>query len=345
MKILINTPDTSILGGVANHYKGLKPFWSQNVKYNFIGGRKGIPGLLFLIYDYVRFLFLCAFGKYDIILLNPSLGKTAIKRDALFLRISKWFKIKTVVFFHGWSPEIVSELNEKPIAFINTFNKADKLIVLAQSFKDDLIKWGITKPIFISTTKVNDDLLKGFIFSKKTWKPNILFLTRIETYKGIFTTLEAFKIVKAKLPNATLTIAGSGSKLSQAKEFVNNYNLRDVQFLGNITGNKLIETFSNASVYILPSHSEGMPTSVLEAMAFGLPVISRPVGGLVDFFEKEKMGYLIESLAPKDYAEKIVGILDAPNKCQNIGNYNHEYAKNHFMASTVAKNIESILSQ
>src|SRR5690554_1119643 len=46
MKILINTPDISLLGGVANHYKGLQSHWTENVKYNFVGGRKGIRQML-----------------------------------------------------------------------------------------------------------------------------------------------------------------------------------------------------------------------------------------------------------------------------------------------------------
>jgi hypothetical protein len=141
IKILINTPDISILGGVANHYKGLQPFWTQKIKYNFVGGRKNIPGPLILIYDYIKFTFLCAFGSYDVILLNPSLGKTALKRDSLFLKISKWFKIKTVVFFYGWSDEVVNSLNVNSENFCKTFSKADKILVLAQPFKKDLVKW------------------------------------------------------------------------------------------------------------------------------------------------------------------------------------------------------------
>jgi len=344
MKILINTPDTSILSGVANHYKGLKPFWSLKVKYNFIGGRKGVPGPIILFFDYLKFIFLCAFGKYDVVLLNPSLGKTALKRDALFLKIAKCFNIKTVVFFHGWSQVMINELNNNSNKFSKTFNKADKIIVLANSFKTDLMKWGITQPIHLTTTKVNDDLLKNFDFKNKVYTDNILFLTRIETYKGIFTTLEAYKIVKPIFPNLTLTVAGDGSKLAEAKEFVKQSKLEDVVFLGNISGDKLAKTFANASIYILPSHSEGMPTSVLEAMAFGLPIISRPVGGLVDFFEEDKMGCLIKSLEPKDYADKIAYLLQNPEKNQETGKYNHEYAKKHFMASKVASEIENILS-
>ncbi|WP_296313620.1 glycosyltransferase family 4 protein [Winogradskyella sp. UBA3174] len=344
MKILINTPDISILGGVANHYKGLKPYWSQNVIYNFVGGRKGVPGPIWLVFDYFEFIFLCAFGKYDAIILNPSLGKTAIKRDILFLRIAKRFKIKTIVFFHGWSNDMVGELNINSKFFSRSFNQADNLIVLAHAFKMDLIKWGITKPICLATTKVNDNLLNQFDFNLKVWNYNILFLTRIETYKGIFITLEAYSTVKSQFSKATLTIAGEGSKLNLAKKFVLDKNIQDVVFLGDISGNDLIETFSKASIYILPSHSEGMPTSVLEAMAFGLPIVSRPVGGLIDFFEKSKMGYLIESLNPDDYAKKLIHLLTNPQKCKEIGYYNHKYSKANFMASKVAIEIEKILS-
>ena len=344
MKILINTPDTSILGGVANHYKGLQPFWSKKVKYNFVGGRKSIPGFIILIFDYFKFIFLCALGKYNVVLLNPSLGKTALKRDALFLKIAKSFNIKTVVFFHGWSELMVNELNNNSKKFSETFNKTDKIIVLAKSFKRDLINWGITQPIYLATTKVNDQLVKDFNLENKSVTTNILFLTRIEVYKGVFIALEAYKMVKAVYPNVTLTIAGNGSKIEVAKEFVKKNKLEDVKFLGNITGVSLIKTFSQASVYILPSHSEGMPTSVLEAMAFGLPVISRPVGGLVDFFEEDKMGYLIESLEPEAYANSIIDLIKNPEKGQEMSKYNHDYAKKHFMASKVALEIEKILA-
>ena len=170
--ILINTPDISILGGVANHYKGLKSYWTQSVKYNFVGGRNGIPGPIMLLYDYIKFIIQCAFGNFDVILLNPSLGKTAIKRDALFLKISKLFKIKTVVFFHGWSGDIVTEYNLDAKQFVKNFNKSDKILVLANSFKTDLINWGITCPINLTTTKVNDELISEFNLEDKKWNQN-----------------------------------------------------------------------------------------------------------------------------------------------------------------------------
>src|SRR5690606_14828385 len=114
MKILINTPDISILGGVANHYKGLKNYWTEDVSYNFIGGRNDIPGSVILIYDFLKFILKCLFFQPDVIILNPSLGETAIKRDALYLRISKFLNIKTIVFFHGWNKDQEKIISENP---------------------------------------------------------------------------------------------------------------------------------------------------------------------------------------------------------------------------------------
>lgn len=55
-----------------------------------------------------------------------------------------------------------------------------------------------------------------------------------------------------------------------------------------MTGKLLSEQFESGDIYILPTYFEGMATSVLEAMAFGLPIITTPTGGVKDFFKKGK---------------------------------------------------------
>lgn len=345
MKILINTPDIHKLGGVANHYKGLKNYWSEDVQYNYVGGRKGIPGPICLVYDYLKFVFYCAFRNYDVILLNPSLGKTAIIRDKVFLRIAKLFSLKTVVFFHGWEENLANEIDKNPLQFSKVFNKADGFIVLATTFKQHLHSWGINSPVFLNTTKVDDSLLQNFSINEKQPNQTVLFLARIEENKGILTAIEALKHVHIKYPDCRLNIAGDGGALEKAKKYVHKSGIKRVTFLGNLTGQEVSRAFEDASIYILPTHGEGMPTSLLEAMAFGLPIISRPVGGTVDFFENGKMGFLFESLNPEDYAAKIIDLLDNPEQIKSIGKYNHSYACQHFLASKVASSLEGIIRE
>lgn len=345
MKVLFNIPNLLLPGGVSNHYKGLKPHWSLQFKYNEVSRRFFLPGYLILPFDYLKFIGLCVFGRFNLIVLNPSLGKSALKRDGLFLKLAKIFGKKVVIFFHGWNPEMVAKISEQPKSFVNTYNRANRFLVLSTAFKDDLRQWGITKPIELTTTKISDDLLEGFdIRIRQKEVTNLLFLTRIEVYKGIYVAIETYKILKVKYPELSLTIAGDGSQLDAVKELLKGEAIEDVEVLGHVSNEKLVQAFHQASIYILPSYSEGMPTSVLEAMAFGLPVITRPVGGLNDFFENENMGNLIESFEPEDYSKAIINLIKNPDELFKIAKYNHHFAKQNFMASQVAVQLENMLT-
>ncbi|CAH6784686.1 Glycosyl transferase family 1 [Vibrio chagasii] len=340
MKILINTPDTSLLGGVANHYKGLLPHWSEDVTYNFIAGRKNIPGTVLLPFDLLLFFFRLMFGSYDVVVLNPSLGRTALKRDALFLSVACLFKVKKLIFFHGWSDELSSEIEKSPNWFKSKYARADGFFVLAKKFKEQLIQWGVKKPIFLVTTKVETSLLEHKCDLSKPSQKTLLFLGRAEEYKGLYIAIEAFQILKAKFPSLRLVVAGGGSALSDCKRKVSSEAISDINFLGTIRGSEVAEAFTNADIYILPSYSEGMPTSLLEAMAFGLPVIATPVGGIPDFFDAKNMGALVDGRNAQPFASEIEKLLNNEEKMLQISEFNRCYAKRCFLAPAVAKDFE-----
>lgn len=342
MKIVINTPSIKeSRGGVANHFKGLKNYWNLDVSYNIIGDRNHIPGVIVLPFDLIKYTVKCIALRPEIIVLNPSLGRTALKRDALYLKIAKLFKIKVVVIFHGWDKKVEQSITENPKWFVSNYNKVDKFLVLANEFKLKMQEWGITKPISLTTTKVDDSLVSEFKIDNKNSYHKILFLARVEENKGILTTIEAFSIVKDRFPQIQLTVAGEGNALQKAKELVRKKKISDVVFTGKISGKKLKSVFSESYIYILPTtHGEGMPTSILEAMAFGLSIITRPVGGVKDFFEVEKMGYIINDLDPKSYSNKIIELLSNEEVLDKMGKFNHNYAKEHFLASKVAASLE-----
>ena len=85
--------------------------------------------------------------------------------------------------------------------------------------------------------------------------------------------------------------AGTGGELEAARKYVAGKRIRNVNFLDWITGEQKARALHDADVYLLASyHGEGMPNSLLEAMACGLSIITTDVGGIKDFFEPEKMG-------------------------------------------------------
>lgn len=343
MKILINVLSPKLLGGVANHYSGLKDYWTENVRYNVIGKRtpnKG-TGIFWLPYDIIKFILKLLIFRPDIILLNPSLGHSPLKRDFIFLNIAKNLGFKVAMMIHGFSWKYAESADKAWI--VRNFNKTSFILVLANAFKSELQKWGVIQPIYLTTTKVNDEMLKNYTpqVIRNGEVKNILFLSRVERTKGIFIVADSYKILKMKYNWLHLYIVGDGTDLSNIKQYVLDNNIQDVTFTGRLNGNDIVESYKNADLFIFPSsYGEGMPTAVLEAMAFGLPIFTRNVGGLIDFFENDKMGYITDSLDPKDFASAIESyILDA-NQTKKVSDYNANYAKSHFMASYVAKNIE-----
>lgn len=341
MNILIVVPSFKILGGVANHYKGLDPYWTNNICYSFQGKREKIHAIFTFIPDLFLFVFRLLFKKIDIVIINPSLRKYQLARDSIFLLLAKLLNKKIITFFHGWDQTVADAIITHPFLFKYIYGKSTFIYCLCTEFRENLIKMGIESPILLTTTKVSDNLVANFNIDRRNGTiKTILFLARLEISKGIFITLQTFYELKKRYPNLKLLICGSGGSERSAREYVIINNISDVYFCGNVSGQVLIDTFIESDIYILPTYSEGMATSILEAMAFGLPIVSRSVGGIKDFFQQGKMGYLTESLDSSDYVQIIESLINNPDLVREISLNNHSYAIKHFLASKVAASIE-----
>lgn len=341
MKILINTPNINSLGGVANHYLGLKPYWTHDVRYCSLGPKRWRK--LVTPFTMIKFIGQLIFFNPEVILVNPSLGKGALTRDFMYMKLAKIAGKKVVVFIHGFDLKYAETSDWKWIT--SNLNQANGVIVLAQIFKDILIQHGVTTNIHLSTTKVLDTLVEDFNVKVRTGEiKNILFLSRIERTKGVYEAVDTFALLKSKYKDLTLTFVGDGSELNNLKQYVQENKLGDVHFTGSLSGNALKKEYKKADFFFFTSsYGEGMPTVVLEAMAFGLPVMTRTVGGLCDFFEDMKMGRITDSMDPNKYANMMIPFLENAQLTKTVSEYNYQYAKTHFMASIVAKNMEAIL--
>lgn len=341
-KILIVCPDLKRVGGVANHYLGLNDYWSHSIQYIYYGRRNNlkIHPLFLFPYDLLLFGLRMLFGKYDLIIINPSLRRYQLFRDGLYLMIAKIFRKKVVTFIHGWDDKYIEKLVRKPFFFQKIYGQSEIIYVLCTEFRQKLMACGIKVPVLLTTTKVDDKLLKDFsVDSSKKCTGKLLFLARIEKNKGIYFAIEVFKRLKQIYPEASMSVVGSGKELKAVETLAQS--IKGIKLLGARFGEELAKCYRDSDIYILPTtHGEGMPTSVLEAMAFGLPVITRPVGGLKDFFENGKMGYLIEDFEVDEYIDKIVRLTQEEKLYESISYYNYRYACHRFLASKVARQLE-----
>lgn len=344
VKILFNIPNWKkpYLGGVANHYFGLKEYWSYPFNYNIVGarGEQQGTGKYLILYDVIKFIYKLIIFNPNIVVINPSLAPNALKRDAIFLKLAKLFRKKVIMCFHGFNPNYSIKIDSN--SFVRQYNCADAFLVLSSNIKSTLISWGICKPILLYSTKVENSLIDNYDIGERYRRTikTITYLARVTKEKGIYIALDTFKLLLDKYPRLKFRIVGNGDDFNQAKQYAKDINIYNIVFTGALSGENLINEFKNADLYLFTSYHEGMPTSVLEAMAFGLPIVTRPVGGLVDFFTSD-MGRMIDSFKAQDFVVAIEEYINNIDLYNATSIYNHVYAKNNFLASSVAEKIEN----
>lgn len=353
-KILILHPDFADPGGVANYYRKLKGKFHLPVEHFIIGKRPGDRGALRntrrMVSDYRRFIRQIRTGNYQIVHLNPSLDLKSFLRDGLFILLTKKYRRKTLVFFRGWQERFAEKISHRWLWLFRFFyRKADAFIVLASSFEKQLRQWGCKQPIYREVTVADDDALADFDIEEtiekrfRAHRLSLLFLSRIVKEKGVYLTVEAFSLLVTTLPGVELYIAGDGGELAAVKKWVGERKIPNVHFTGYLNVGKKKQMMEKATIFCYPTrYGEGMPNTLVEAMGFGLPVITRPVGGIADFFIHGEHGFLEQNENPQAIAEHIKALCEDKAFYSRVSRNNYLYARSHFSASQAAKRLEKI---
>lgn len=355
-RVLIVAPHLQGLGGVANYYKAILPLLKEGhflIDHFVVGSAKSKKKLLHRLTDQINFHHKIQ-SDYELVHINPSLDPKSFIRDGLLIQQAKKKGIPVIVFFHGWDKKFAQCVESLLLTlFRSIYGKSDAFIVLASEFKKKLRSWGIKTPIYLQTTTVDQNLLDGFdieiklqkLFEKKNLR--ILYLARLERDKGVFETIDAVRILRERQIHIDLSIAGDGPVRQEVEDYVQDIDVLSgcVNFLGYIRGQNKANAFAIHDIYCFPTYfGEGMPTSVLEALAFGMPVITCSVGGLADIFCDGTMGAFVPPRDPKAIADTIEKYNLNREEMAHIARYNFQYAKK-FLAPNVAGQLLSIYSE
>ena len=142
--------------------------------------------------------------------------------------------------------------------------------------------------------------------------PTVLFVGRIQALKGVDVTIEAFRQVAQRLPDAQLVVLGGPSGRSGPAEVeAVRKSARDlnVVFVDPQPHLSLADYYRSANVLLFPSRSESFGLVAVEAQACGTPVVAARVGGLTYAVSNGESGYLVDGWDPSDYAEHVLDIL------------------------------------
>ena len=345
MKLFLFSPYKKS-GGVASFVENILPFFTYPVRL-FYRGKKENANRYWSYFQRIitPFRYIISMIQYmpDKVIVNTSLSLGGLLRDGILIVISKLFHKKVFLIIHGFQEEALKYNRLLKWGYFN----ADSIIVLAKSFSEILLEVGYNKAIYTQWNPVSLEILEAFdknSQAKVNNAINILFLARIEEAKGIFTSIEAFKIIQKSYPNVFLNIAGSGQALYDAQKLAENLNVRNINFHGFVSGRKKIDLLKLNHILLFPTtHREGLPINVLEAMASGQIIVTRPVGGLVDLFNTTNFGYLINSKEPVEFAQAIIKIIENKEMINSKGKSNAQFAVENFHPQSIVSKVENII--
>jgi glycosyltransferase involved in cell wall biosynthesis len=175
---------------------------------------------------------------------------------------------------------------------------------------------------------------------------------RLIEKKGLPVTLRTFAIFLGQYPNSTLTIAGEGPLLSRLQGLTRELKIGNhVSFTGFISQEQLRDIFYASHIFLHPSETgpdgnqEGIPNSMLEAMATGLPVFATQHGGIPEAIENGVSGVLVPEHNADELARALINAAQDPEFLSRIGRAGAETVAKKFDQRIQVRRLEDIYLQ
>jgi N,N'-diacetylbacillosaminyl-diphospho-undecaprenol alpha-1,3-N-acetylgalactosaminyltransferase len=157
----------------------------------------------------------------------------------------------------------------------------------------------------------------------------VLFFGRLNPTKGPEVLAKtAIEITKKRKDIFFLWVGPDEGKAEEVKELIKEY--KNMRYLGPIKGkNKIAEMYQSADVYVLPSYREGLPLTLFEAMASGLPIVASPVNGIPYEMKDGKNGLFSNYNDIESLKTNILKILDNKKLAEKFSENNKKKSKNY----------------
>ena len=215
--------------------------------------------------------------------------------------IEQWDK-PCVVSFHGADVAVKEDIAHYPAKLRRLFEVVPLVFARSQSLADRLSEFGCPpEKLRINRTGVPLDEFPFVDRQAPTdghWR--VMQACRLIPKKGVATSLRAFAIFKKDHPQAKFYIAGKGPLQPELEMLAAGLGIfKDVHFVGFLSQPKLMELYASSHLFLHPSemppdeNQEGVPNSILEAMATGLPVAATQHGGIPEAVEHGRTGWLV----------------------------------------------------
>lgn len=291
--------------------------------------RKAIDGFRLIFSQLRNFNQKLKNNRIDIVHLSSS-GGFAHFRDLLFLMMAKLKNIPVVVQLHyGVSDAAYQWMPLSKIALYGLCKYADNILTLDNSFSFSSEK----KPLLSINGMAPAPI--GDLKKEKC----IVFVGWIVEEKGIFELVEQWNNLENK-HGWYLKIIGPAQPVEQAR--LNDKIIDDsILYLGELEREKVLNHVAGASVFALPSHTEGFPYAILEAMQSELAILASDVGGINQIFSYGNPGIIIPPKQSKKLACALIQLISNPQQTNEFGQSAFQIYSEHFTGLAMLNNLHN----
>ena len=258
---------------------------------------------------------------------------------------------------HAKGIPVVYEEHQTPDAqfnwwnsFQNTINKATTVVAVSEKSAEALrTVCGVTRPIVVRSPLLPDPLASGWHKNGKSHQGSqpLRFTTvaRLYVTKGLTYLLDAIAQVKQVHPNAEFRVYGEGplrqELLAQAQQLGLDGN---AIFVGAFTQREeLANIMAETDIFVMSSILEGQPLGLVEAMAYGCPIVATTVGGIPELIEDGVNGLLCPPSNSDCLAQKILTLIEDPVLRLSLGQAaRHSYMQGPFQPAALCEHFVSI---
>lgn len=244
---------------------------------------------------------------------------TAVSSPKDFLRFSKELTVRLWRYFFRW---------------LWWFKKFDAIIAVSEAVRGSLIKNYFLNPqkVFTVHNGVEIRKLEAGNLKLETRGKAILYLGRLDKDKGLDKLLEAASNIRLPTSDFRLLIVGSGPEFDYLNNRSKELGLSDaVEFVGQVPYEETPKYYAMADVFVYPSEAlEGLPMTVIEAMAAGLPVVASRVGGIPEAVVDGETGRLVEPGNVQELSAALTKLLTDKELRLKMGQRAREIAKEKF---------------
>ncbi len=319
MKICMVVPDRLVKGGIASVVNGYREHdFGGKCEVSYIESyRNGSKWekLAKALKGYLLFFREMILNKPDIVHIHSSFGPS-FYRKMPFIYMACFRGVPVINHIHGAEFETfyLKASDRKKRRIRKVYGKCTMLIALSEEWKRNLES--VVSPEKIT---VIENYCKIPDLSGTEKKKQILFLGEIGKRKGCYDIPEIYGRVLEKGERLPLIMAGDGGLAEVKKLFEDRDLLESVSFPGWVRGADKDKCLKESGIFLFPSYYEGMPMAVLEAMAYGMAIVTTRVGGIPHLLEDGVSGYLCEPGDIEGLSKRLLELSKDGDKRRKMG--------------------------